>query len=157
MKKLPAAAVAAGQLHSWSPLPIYSRILHLLTMRYNRCSSSSSSSSTKAMLSSPQAEFEPDRFREFALTIKGKLAIFSRTEDVPWLDESIRLTAFHLLWRDDHGKEDNVSLKSAGEEEGKEEFGSSSLDGRRVRSKMPFPYPCIAVLQFPPRLRRRIF
>jgi hypothetical protein len=104
----------------------------------------SSSSRNEAMLRSPQAEFEPDRFREFASTIKEKLAIFSRAEDVPWLDEkNIHLTAFHPLWRD--GEEDKLSLKSVAEEDKGKEVDSSSLDGRRVRSKMPFPYPCIAV------------
>ena len=103
----------------------------------------SSSSRNEAMLRSPQAEFEPDRFREFASTIKEKLAIFSRAEDMPWLDENIHLTAFHPLWRD--GEEDKLSLKSVAEEDKRKEVDSSSLDGRRVRSKMPFPYPCIAV------------
>jgi len=70
--------------------------------------------------SSPQAEFEPDLFREFASALRGKLAMFSEAEGVP-LDDAIRLTPYHPLWK----------------------AGDAESDG--TSACMPFPYPCVEV------------
>lgn len=72
---------------------------------------------------SPQAEFEPDRFREFASTLREKMAAFSRMEGVS-LDDDVELTPFHPLW----------TSNGSGVE----------LEGRRA-SAASFPYPCVAV------------
>lgn len=82
--------------------------------------------------SSPQAEFEPDRFREFASSLEAKMATFSRMEEeaggvLPGLDEVIRLTPMHPLWK---------SSNRDGEE------GEGAGVGDACRS---FPYPCVAV------------
>ncbi|KAL7537404.1 hypothetical protein ACHAWF_005753 [Thalassiosira exigua] len=73
-----------------------------------------------------QAEFAPDRFRDFMVSLREKLALFSETEGVR-LDETVRLTPFHPLWRPGEGSE----------------VGGS--DVARRGSWEQFPYPCIAV------------
>ena len=80
-------------------------------------------------LSSPQAEFEPDRFRVFSSTLREKIVLFSRMEDVP-LDDAVQLTAFHPLWK----LGDNFD---SGSNYGVEVGGRKALQS--------FPYPCIAV------------
>ena len=69
--------------------------------------------------SSPQAEFEPGRFQEFASTIREKMVLFSKMEGVP-LDDAIQVKRFHPLWR------------------------YIGLDGRQADGNA-FPYPCVAV------------
>lgn len=68
--------------------------------------------------SSPQAEFEPDRFREFTATLREKMVLFSKMEGVP-LDDAIQLAPFHPMW--------------------------DLTDGAGGVSGASFPYPCVAV------------
>eukprot|EP00579_Thalassiosira_antarctica_P002761 CAMPEP_0201876208 /NCGR_PEP_ID=MMETSP0902-20130614/7960_1 /ASSEMBLY_ACC=CAM_ASM_000551 /TAXON_ID=420261 /ORGANISM="Thalassiosira antarctica, Strain CCMP982" /LENGTH=320 /DNA_ID=CAMNT_0048403405 /DNA_START=31 /DNA_END=993 /DNA_ORIENTATION=+ len=75
---------------------------------------------------SPQVEFEPDRFQEFASSLRGKIVMFSKMEGVP-LDDAIKLTPFHPLWKLSDGASN----------------GGVELDGREACTS--FPYPCVAV------------
>lgn len=87
-------------------------------------------------LSSPQAEFESDRFREFASALEGRLAEFSRLVGAEGAggggvttsysssssdDEDVHFATFHPLWRTD----------------GTGEGGALPRES--------FPYPCFAV------------
>eukprot|EP00571_Detonula_confervacea_P009416 CAMPEP_0172327102 /NCGR_PEP_ID=MMETSP1058-20130122/58632_1 /TAXON_ID=83371 /ORGANISM="Detonula confervacea, Strain CCMP 353" /LENGTH=305 /DNA_ID=CAMNT_0013044053 /DNA_START=383 /DNA_END=1301 /DNA_ORIENTATION=- len=76
---------------------------------------------------SPQAEFEPDSFHEFASTLREKLVMFSKMEGVSLLDDDIQLTSFHPLWK--------MSDSDSG--------GGVELGGRKACTS--FPYPCVAV------------
>jgi len=82
--------------------------------------------------SSPQVEFEPDGFREFTSALRGKLVAFSKMEGVP-LNDAIRLTPFHPLWR----MSDGFATESGNGNDGVEFDGVSSGES--------FPYPCVAV------------
>jgi len=86
---------------------------------------------------SPQVEFEPDRFRSFALSLSEKLMEFERMEEgsgVPSLlmmmdssSNDVELTSFHPLWTNS----DECGIVS-------------SVDGSSQGCRY-FPYPSVAV------------
>lgn len=96
---------------------------------------------------SPQIEFEPDRFHDFALTLREKMELYSKMEQDDknslLLENVIELTPFHPLW-----KMEMSEGKKSGNAQGNGSSDSISgveLDGRKACNKKPFPYPCVAV------------
>jgi hypothetical protein len=81
---------------------------------------------------SPQVEFEPDRFRSFALTLRDKLRVFSEIEGAPSLMDEIELMSYHPLWKKDNSKS---SISTA----------IVKIDGSSSHGCKYFPYPSVSV------------
>ncbi len=97
--------------------------------------------------SSPQAEFEPDRFRMFVLSLEDKLREFEEEEvegsgSVPLMD-LVKLDSFHPLWKNSDDEECwGDGLKEAITMNNGSSSGSSS--GSRQCCGY-FPYPSVVV------------